>query len=151
MILQKVKVLKGSKYETRIKKMTNLIVVVDPDYADRLERTAQFAPVWVVGSQTNRDACEQLWRNHPHPDHREKGAITSYKTSNPEDRLGSLLDIVPQLETHHGEVKDNELTFPNDFVLEVIGLSLADNVTNALRELGFTSFVETPEGFQACK
>ncbi len=131
--------------------MNNLIVVVDPDYADRVQRAAQFAPVWVVATQANRDACERVWRNTPHPDHREKGAITCYKTPNPEDRLGSLVGIVPQLETHHGEVKDDELAFPNGFVLEVIGLALADNVINALRELGFTSFVETPEGFQACK
>jgi hypothetical protein len=131
--------------------MTNLIVVVEPDYADRVERAAQVAPVWVVATQTNRHACERLWRSYPHPDHREKGAVTCYKTVNPEDRLGSLLSIVPQLETHHGEVKDDELAFPNGFVLEVIGLALADNVTNPLRELGFTSFVETPEGFQACK
>jgi len=61
------------------------------------------------------------------------------------------MDIVPTLETHHGEVQGNELVFPNGFVLEVIGLGLADKVTTALREIGFRSFVETPEGFQACK
>ncbi len=131
--------------------MPNLIVVVDTDYGDRVERAAEFAPVWVVGSQTNRDACERLWRSRPHPDHREYGAVTWYETPNPKDCLDSLLGIVPQLETHHGEVKDDELAFPNGFVLEVIGLALADNVTIALRELGFMSFVETPEGFQACK
>lgn len=131
--------------------MTNLIVVVDPDYADRMERASEFAPVWVVATQTNRDACERLWRSQPHADHREKGAVTCYKTLNPDDRLGSLLGIVPELETHHGEVQDNELVFPNGFVLEVIGLAPADNVTNALREFGFTSFVETPEGFRACR
>lgn len=65
--------------------------------------------------------------------------------------MASLLGIVPRLETHHGEMKDDELVFPNGFVLEVIGLALADTVTNALREFGFKSFAETPEGFQACK
>ena len=131
--------------------MTSLIVVVDPDYAERVERAAEVAPVWIVATQTNRNACERLWKSHPHLDHREKGAVTCYETPYPEDRLGSLLGIVPQLETHHGEVKEDELVFPNRFVLEVIGLALADNVTNALREIGFTSFVEIPEGFQACK
>ena len=65
------------------------------------------------------------------------------------DRLGSLLNIIPQLETRYGEGKDDQLSFPNGFVLEVIGLTL--NVTNVLRELGFSSFVETPKGFQARK
>ena len=104
-----------------------------------------------MAAQTNRYACERLWKSHPHPDHRAKGAVTCYETPHPEDRLGSLLGIVPQLETHHGEVKEDELVFPNGFVLEIIGLALADDVTNALREFGFASFVETPEGFQACK
>jgi hypothetical protein len=131
--------------------MINLIVVVDPDYGDRVERAAEFAPLWVVDTQTNRDACERLWRSQPHSDHREKGAVTCYKTLNSEDRVGGLLGIVPQLETHHGEAQDNELVFPNGFVLEVIGLAPADNLTNALREFGFTSFVETPEGFRACR
>lgn len=131
--------------------MTDLIVVVDPDYAERLERAAEIAPVWIVATETNRYACERQWKSHSHSDHREKGAVTCYKTSNSEDRLSSLLGIVPQLETHHGEVKEDELAFPNGFVLEVIGLALADKVTNALREFGFTHFVETLEGFQACK
>src|SRR6266487_4093879 len=68
--------------------MSNLIVVVDPDYADQVQRAAQFAPVGVVATQANRDACERLWRNTPHTDHREKGAVTCYKTLNPEDRPG---------------------------------------------------------------
>jgi hypothetical protein len=131
--------------------MANLIVVVDPDYAVHLERAAQTAPLWIVSTQMNREACEQLWMNHPYSDHRENGAITCYKTLDPQDRLGSLLGVVPALETHHGEVQDNELVFPTGFVLEVIGLALADDVTDALREIGFTSFIQTTDGLQACK
>ncbi len=131
--------------------MNSLIVIVHPDYAERLERAAETAPVWIVATQINRHACERLWKNHPRPNHRDRGAVTCYETRDPEDRLASLMDIVPTLETHHGEVQGNELVFPNGFVLEVIGLGLADKVTTALREIGFRSFVETPEGFQACK
>jgi hypothetical protein len=131
--------------------MTNVIVIVDPDYGDGVERAARSAPVWVVASQTNRNACGKLWESHPHSDHRDIGATTVFETAHSEDRLGSLLSIAPDLETHHGEVRDDELVFPEGFVLEVIGLALAYNVTNALRELGFTAFVQTPEGFQARK
>jgi hypothetical protein len=129
--------------------MASLLVVVDPSYAERLERTVEVAPVWIVATQTNRHACERLWKSQLHPDHRDKGAVTSYETPNPEDRVASLLGSLPTLETHHGQVQDDEFVFPNGFVLEVIGLALADNVTNALREFGFTFFIETPEGFQA--
>jgi hypothetical protein len=131
--------------------MPDLIIVVDSDYAERLETSAKAAPVWIVATQANRRACERLWKANPHPDHRERGAITCYETSDPEDRLESLLGIIPDLEIHHGEVQGNELVFPNGFVLEVIGLALTDNVVTALRQLGFTSFVERPEGFQARK
>lgn len=129
--------------------MSDLILVVDPDYADRLETAAQRAPVWVVATQANRDAFERLCKLHPHPDHRDKGAVTCFKTLNLEDRLGSLEGILAQLETHHGEVDGEYLVFPSGFVLEVIGLPLAPNVMTALKEFGFTSFSETSEGFQA--
>jgi hypothetical protein len=55
------------------------------------------------------------------------------------------------LEEHHGEIRDDRFSFPDGLVLEVIGLTLVNSVINALREFGFSSFFEMPEGFQACK
>ncbi|HEY2389804.1 MAG TPA: hypothetical protein VGK22_01410 [Candidatus Angelobacter sp.] len=130
--------------------MADLIVVVEPDYTTRLESTAQNAPLWIVASQQNKSACERIWKSNPHIDHRENGAITSYKISNPENRLENLSGIIPDLQLHHGEIQNSEPSFPSGFVLEVIGLPLADNVAEALREFGFTSFIRTTEGFQAC-
>lgn len=131
--------------------MPNLIVIVDPDHGDRLETAAQLAPVWVVDTNINKKAVEQAWMIHPHVDHREKGAVTSFKSQNPEDRLNTLLGIMPELETHHGNVEDNELIFPKGFVIGVVGLAISADVKSALRNLGFTSFIETPEGFEARK
>ena len=59
--------------------MINLIVVLDPNYGNRLGKVAQFTPVWVVATPGNNDACQQLWKTSPVSDHREKGAITSDK------------------------------------------------------------------------
>jgi hypothetical protein len=56
-------------------------------------------------------------------------------------------DVILDLQNHHGEVKNNQSTFTGDFVLEVIGMTLRDDVTNALRAFDFSSFVETPKGF----
>lgn len=131
--------------------MLSLVVIVDPDYGDRLERVARCAPVWIVDTKRNKDACERLWKISPRADHREKGAVTSYKAIAPEDRLSSLLSIIPQLETHHGELIANEFAFPAGFVLGVVGLQMDAEVTNALRERGFRSFVKTSEGFEASK
>jgi hypothetical protein len=131
--------------------MANLIVVVDPDYAERLETVALLAPVWVVDTRSNRNIFERLWKSRPHIDHRERGAITCYAASDPKDRVGSFLGIIGTLKEHHGEVSGNFIDFPSGFVLEVIGLALDDGVTCELREIGFTTFVDTPEGFQASK
>jgi hypothetical protein len=101
-----------------------------------LDTIALGAPAWIVATPGNKLACERLWKKHPHTDHREKGAITHYTAADPEDRLRGLVNIIPVLETHHG-VQDNYLSFPNGFLVEVIGLTLTDNVANALRELAF--------------
>jgi len=129
--------------------MSNLIVILDPRFGDRLESLSQGAPIWIVASPENKEACHSLWANHPRTDHRDRGAVTHYDVSNLEDRAGNLLDIIPQLETHHGEVKGNEITFPDGFLLEVVGLPLTEVVADGLREVGFSSFVNTNEGFQA--
>jgi hypothetical protein len=70
---------------------------------------------------------------------------------NPEDRLSSLLGVMPDLEIHHGSVENNELVFPKGFVLRVVGLTISADVMSALRNFGVTSFIETAEGFEACK
>jgi len=129
----------------------DLIVIVYPDYAPHLKRTSQIAPVWIVSTEANTEACERLWKINPHADHREKGGITSYNVRDSEDRMRSLLEIIPELETHHGEIQAGEFCFPSGFILEVVGLGLTDHVMGALREFGFTSFINTTDGFQASK
>ncbi|HSM85496.1 MAG TPA: hypothetical protein VLT16_05070 [Candidatus Limnocylindrales bacterium] len=131
--------------------MPDLIVVVDPNYGDRVRRFDHVAPIWIVATAANKQACERLRQERPHHDHREKGAVTSYKATDPEDRLHSLLAIMPQLEAHHGEVQGDQISFQNGFVLELIGLTLTAEMTNALQAFGFSCFVPTPEGFQARK
>lgn len=131
--------------------MADLIVILESDYAQSLEAATRRAPVWIVSSQANRAACEQRWQSDPHRDHRDMGAVTCFDSVDPEDRLGNLLEIVPQLATHHGTIENDEGSFPAGFVLEVVGLALEDNVTDALKEIGFTAFLRTEEGFQAVK
>jgi len=130
----------------------DLIVILETNYAEHLEETAQLAPVWIVNTPVNRAECERLWKSDSHFDHRERGAITSYDIADPEDRLASLLGILPTLEDHHGDVIDNHLRFPEGFALEVIGLTLTDEVIASLQEAaGLTTFVKTSTGFRAVR
>ncbi len=120
--------------------MANLILVLNPNFDSSLEEISQRAPVWIVESQSNRKACERLWKLKPRADHREIGAITSFRSARPEDPVETLIAILPQLETHHGGVEQDELVFPGRFVLEVIGTSVTEPVKSALRDFRFTSF-----------
>ena len=131
--------------------MTNVIVIVDPNYGDRIETAAQTAPVWTVCSFVNKAACERIWATHRTLDHRETGAVTCYDITDQEDRLGNLLAVLPTLEEHHGKIRDDQFSFPNGFVLEVVGLTPTETVTSTLKELGFSAFVGSTEGFSAYK
>jgi len=73
-------------------------------------------------------------------DHREIGAITAFVRLDLRIRLKHSLLFLPQLETHHGGVEQDELVFPGRFVLEVIGTSVTEPVKSALRDFRFTSF-----------
>jgi hypothetical protein len=129
--------------------MINLMVVVDPNYGDRLAAAAQIAPVWVVATQINKAACNHLWSARPSVDHRDTGAVTCYEVGDTEDRFANLLNVLPTLEEHHGEIRDDRFSFPDGFVIEVVGLTPTDSVMTALRGSGFSSFIEIPNGFQA--
>ena len=129
----------------------NVIVVVDPNYGDRIEAAAQTAPVWAVASLVNRAACERIWAAHRTVDHRERGAVTCYDATDQEDRLGNLLTVLPTLEEHHGEIHDHHFSFPNGFTLRVLGLTPTETATSALKELGFSAFFGLAEGFDASK
>ena len=79
------------------------------------------------------------------------GATTSFKVTDPQDRQTNLIDIIPQLETHHGSLINNDLHFPSGFELEVIGLPLGNEVKEALRKYGFSTFSASTTGFEAKK
>jgi hypothetical protein len=130
--------------------MTDVVVILDPAFGQRLKPLSPLAPVWIVDSDINKAAYDRLRRDHEVSDHRDKGAITSFEIKD-EDRVKGLIDILPDVEIHHGKAEGNELVFPSGFVLGVIGVELNKNVTDALSGYGFTSFAETPDGFQATK
>jgi len=129
----------------------NVAIVVDPKFGGRLERLTARAPVWIVASEANKAVSDELWKAHPHKDHRETGAITTYPVSDDEDRRTNLLDVIADVEIHHGVGDGDYLVFPRDFALEVIGVHLDSEVKEALRGYGFISFTQTEDGFTAFK
>jgi hypothetical protein len=131
--------------------MVDVAIVLDPTFGERLTSLVALAPIWIVGSDINRATYERLWRSHKHTGHGEKDAITGFGVKDENNRIKGLLDILPDVEIHHGRAENNELVFPSGFVLKVIGVPLSADITKALQGYGFTSFVEEPDGFQATK
>jgi hypothetical protein len=127
----------------------SLIVVLDPDYSDRLESVIAHAPVWIVDTPSNKEACQRIWKRQPHSDHREIGAITSFGAGSEDNLSEGLFDVLPQLETHHGVVDGDYLRFAQSFVVEVIGVRATKDIVSRLAELGLDVISETPDGFRA--
>lgn len=65
--------------------------------------------------------------------------------------MDNLLTILPTLEEHHGDLTGDAFSFPAGFVLAAVGLAPTKAVVSALRNLGFSAFVETADGFNTSK
>jgi hypothetical protein len=130
----------------------DVIVVLEPKFGERIDSLLSRAPIWIVVSEFNRPIYQRLWQTNKHEDHREIGAITAFQAKNPEDRNETILNIMSDVETHHGTAQGNYLLFPPGFGIEVIGIKFTEDLGNELKkEYGFSSFIEIPEGFQAIK
>jgi hypothetical protein len=139
----------------------DLSLVVDPSYQDGLEELATAVPVWIVGTAVNKEACQRVWDRQPSiTDHRLPGCITSYDVSDEKDRVSNLLSVLPVLEEHYGESDDDYmplstdpqrryLHLPNGFGLNVVGLSLTEDLRPSLEDFGLNCVIPTAFGFQA--
>jgi hypothetical protein len=54
-----------------------------------------------------------------------------YDVTDQEDRVGNLLNVLPTLQEHHGEIRDDHFSFPKGFALGVHGLTPTETVTSA--------------------
>jgi hypothetical protein len=127
----------------------DLIVVVDPEYGGRLAMASRIAPVWAIAILDNKEAARRIRGAEPAGDHREKGAVTCYEGGGTDDRFADLISVLPALEEHHAQIAGDRFSFPRYFTLRVIGLALSDRAVEALRGLGFSSFFEIADGFEA--
>jgi hypothetical protein len=131
--------------------MPDVCVIVNPSEGEHIETLSVSASIWAVDTPQNRTVCERIWKQNPVHDHRERGGITLFKVKDSEERLKNLLEMVSQIEQHHGVPEGDYLTFPVGFALEVAGLPLSENARLGLTEYGFSDFQETSAGFLARK
>lgn len=114
----------------------NVAIVLDSDYADRLERLAFRTPVWVVDTPANRTAAEHAWHRAVEWPQIKVTLFRAPDSSPSREDWRTLLD---QIDLHeHG--------FD---AVEIIGSPMTVPARSALGELGFMRFDETTEGFRA--
>ena len=101
-------------------------IVFDPEFGDRLLTLAMRTPVWVVESAANRAAVADAMSRATEWPHI---SVTVFR---PTDDLKHLL---------------SQIGHPQR--VDVIGLRLADDAHDAMRIAGFTTVVETNDGFRA--
>jgi hypothetical protein len=119
-----------------------LLVVLDPDFGERLLKVRPDRAVWIVESGCNTLAVKAIWALPP--DRRSLTSLTSFKPTeeNPEREFLGKLDTI---DLHHGLYSS-----PTPYTLiEVVGAQLTDELSTALRHLGFDEFRPTRRGFSA--
>ncbi|HWF00428.1 MAG TPA: hypothetical protein VG248_11575 [Caulobacteraceae bacterium] len=119
-----------------------LLVVLDPNFGDRLHEVRPDQPVWIVESAHNTPVVKALWRVPL--GHRSLTDVTSFtpKAQDPEPELIGQLDVI---DLHHGPYS----TQTPYTLIEVVGARLTHEVRAAVRQLGFDTFKSTQRGFTA--
>jgi hypothetical protein len=124
---------------------SKVTLVLDPDYGDKLPSLAAVGHVWIIDTPANRAAASAYWAQHPN--HQIESGITTFKSSGNESRLENCLNILETIDLHHKQYSSS----PPYSVLEIIGLSLTNEVKSSIEDLGFGTFETTVEGFRATR
>lgn len=111
-------------------------IVVDSDFGSRLESLVH-GPVWIIDSPANRMAAEASWQ--------QKAVVTTFKGVDGDSPGASCLKILTTVDLHHGEFSGGYS------VLEVIGTPLTEELHAAIKDLGFSKFEATGDGFRASR
>lgn len=123
-------------------------LIVAKEFGDRLWGMETDAAIWVANTASNQRVIERIWSERfvgdvPSSLH----GITSFQVAPdgaPEDWL---MDIVGQVELHHGEFSQS----PPYSELRVFGSPLSPRLRAEFGKLGFVRFEDLEEGFVAYK
>jgi hypothetical protein len=118
---------------------SRVAVVVDPE-ADGLEAIAVAMPLWVVESSKTREQAERFWGAYPNANQTDMG-FTIFKCRDLRAREDNLLNIIDAVEEHHWGFNR----------LDVVGLTLSDELRDLLRAGGFEKFQSVANGFAAVR
>jgi hypothetical protein len=121
----------------------SVLVILDPNYGDRLREVWPGRPVWIAMTSINEPTVRSLWGSHPDNDH--SSGITGFRFDVDATPEKSLLDNLAMIDLHHG-LHSSKGPY---IALEVNGARLTTEVREALSKLGFKKFLENVDGFTA--
>ena len=121
-------------------------LVLEPAFeVAHLHALAQRAHVWVVGTEFNVASARTFWATFPKAN--LTSSLTTFVPGAHPDRAAACLAMLDTIELHHGTA-----SAPSPYpVLEVVGSKLEPKLEHALRELGFSAFSHTANGFGASR
>jgi len=117
-------------------------LVVDREYGSKPESLVASGSVWIVDTETNRQAALDYWQSVRGD---SPAVVTTFKALPTESALEMCSKTLPMLDLHHGE-------YAGVFsVLDVIGIELNEELRAAVEALGFSKFESIAEGFRASR
>jgi hypothetical protein len=125
--------------------MYKVLVIVDPNFGDRLAAIPPGVPAWIVDTPENTPIVHRLWKERPNDTH--LSGITTFRIdpkNSPEDNLIQEMDVI---DLHHGPLSTDRPYMQ----IEVFGTKITDAIRHAFAEYGFDEFKETPDGFEAMR
>jgi hypothetical protein len=122
-----------------------VLVVLDPNFGDRLRDAWRGQAIWITMSPANAPVVRALWAQAPSRDHFT--GITGFVHKEGVAAEDRLLAELRTIDLHHGRYST---TTPYT-LLTVIGAQLIEPVRAALSELGFATFEQRPGGFAASR
>jgi len=121
-----------------------VILVLDVAFGERLWEVAWWHPTWVVGSERNRAAVEQMWERRE----QERSAnVTIWSTQFEAVTAEDWRQMLNTIDMHHGELASD----PPMKRLIVYGATVTPPITAALHDYQFECVKTTPSGFIAIR
>lgn len=123
-----------------------VLVVLDPEFGERLKDWWPGRPVWIVASEVNNRVADSLWKNAPER-HGHLTGISGLTHCLDRGREGCFLEYLYTIDLHHGPLSAD----PPYTVMRAIGVCLTPTIGEALRDYGFSRLEANPEGFVASR
>jgi hypothetical protein len=132
-------------FSVNICRIYKVIVILIPNFGERLSALPAGVPIWIVDTPTNTPVAHRLWKERPSENHLT--GITTFRINPKDSPEHNLLDELSTIDEHHGPFSAD----PPYMQIQVLGTALTDAVRQALAHYGFDEFEEVAVGFEATR